>query len=118
MNSLHGIEPDQRHYSCMVDLLGRAGFVYEAEELLKLSFLKDGSFMWSSLLRSCRIHKNEIVGQRVAKRLMELEPGNPGVCLQVSSFYHEVGDSELSMHYREIGMAREMVREIGHSFIV
>ncbi|XP_021742790.1 pentatricopeptide repeat-containing protein At3g13880-like isoform X1 [Chenopodium quinoa] len=118
MKSPHGIEPDQRHYSCMVDLLGRAGLVYEAEELLKLSFVKDDSFMWSSLLRSCRMHKNKVVGQRVAKRLMELEPENSAACLQVSNFYHEVGDSELSMQYREIGMARHLVREIGHSFIV
>ncbi|XP_021842947.1 pentatricopeptide repeat-containing protein At3g09040, mitochondrial [Spinacia oleracea] len=118
MKSLHGIEPDPRHYSCMVDLLGRAGLVCEAEELLKLSLIRDSSLMWSSLLRSCRIHKNVVVGQRVAKRLVELEPGNSGVCLQVSNFYLEVGDSELSMHYRDIWIARQSGREIGHSFIV
>lgn len=118
MNTLYDIEPDQRHYSCMVDLLGRAGLVYEAEELLKLSYVKDNSFMWSSLLRSCRIHKNDVVGQRVAKRLMELEPGNSGVYMQVSNFYLEVGNSEMSMHYKEIGKARQLVREMGRSFIV
>ncbi|KAL9226344.1 hypothetical protein vseg_002168 [Gypsophila vaccaria] len=114
----HGIEPDRRHYSCMVDLLGRAGLVYEAEDLLGQSVVNDDSSMWSSLLRSCRVHKNKVVGHRVAKRLMEFESGDPGVCLQVSGFYFEVGDSELSMHYREIATARKVVREIGHSRIV
>lgn len=118
MKLISGIEPDQRHYSCMVDLLGRAGLVNEADELLNLSFVKDDSFMWSSLLRSGRIHKNEVVGQRAAKRLMELESEIPGASLQVSKYYCEVGDSELSMYYREIGMTRPLVREIGHSYIV
>ncbi|CAO2829272.1 unnamed protein product [Amaranthus hypochondriacus] len=117
MKSLHGIEPDQTHYSCVVDLLGRAGFVYEAEELLKYSLVKEDPFTWSSLLRSCRIHKNKEVGQRVARCLIELEPKNPGVYLQISNFYSGIGESELSLHYREIGMARKSLRETGHSFI-
>ncbi|KAK9751053.1 hypothetical protein RND81_02G238400 [Saponaria officinalis] len=114
----HGIEPDRRHYSCMVDLLSRAGLVDEAEDLLRQSFVNDDSTMWSSLLRSCRVHKNKVVGHRVAKRLMELESGDPAACLQVSGFYFEVGDSELSMHYREMATARQVIRKIGHSRIV
>ncbi|KAF2286688.1 hypothetical protein GH714_023611 [Hevea brasiliensis] len=35
MKSLHGISPDTEHFSCMVDLLGRAGLLDEAEELLQ-----------------------------------------------------------------------------------
>ncbi|PPS15955.1 hypothetical protein GOBAR_AA04632 [Gossypium barbadense] len=57
----YGICPERQHFSCMVDLLGRAGLVYEAEELLQQSPGGGDSVMWSSLLRSCRVHKNEIV---------------------------------------------------------
>ncbi|KAA8533159.1 hypothetical protein F0562_033308 [Nyssa sinensis] len=69
MKTLHGIYPDRQHYSCMVDLLGRAGFLDEAEELLIQAPVKDDPVMWSSLLRSCRVHINEEVGRRVAKIL-------------------------------------------------
>lgn len=117
MKTLHGLEPEQRHYSCMVDLLGRAAFVDEAEELLKHSPVKDDFIMWSSLLRSCRMHKNEAVGQRVVKRLIDLDPGDMSSCIQASSFYSEIGDSKLSKHYKEIAMARKVIREIGHSFV-
>jgi hypothetical protein len=43
--------------------------------------------MWSSLLRSCKVHGNEIVGRRVVKTLMKLEPKNPTVCLQASNLF-------------------------------
>jgi pentatricopeptide repeat protein len=113
MKTLHGIDPDRRHYSCMIDLLGRAGLLDEAEELLQRARGKGDSVMWSSLLRSCRVHGNEIVGRRVAKTLMELEPENPAVCLQASNFFSEIGEFQTSTQIRNIAMSRE----IGHSII-
>ncbi|KAF8399681.1 hypothetical protein HHK36_015552 [Tetracentron sinense] len=117
MRTVHGIYPDRRHYSCMVDLLGRAGLLEDAEELLKLAPVKDDTVMWSSLLRSCRVHRNETVGRRAVKALMELEPEDPAAYLQASAFYSEIGDSETSMQIREIKVARKMRREIGYSLI-
>ncbi|XP_034678418.1 pentatricopeptide repeat-containing protein At2g13600 isoform X2 [Vitis riparia] len=117
MKSIHGIHPDQQHYSCMVDLLGRAGLLDEAEGLLKHAPAKSDSVMWSSLLQSCRIHGDTIVGRRAAKVLMELEPEDPATYLQASSFYSEIGELEISMQIREIAIARRMKREMGHSLI-
>ncbi|WVZ13819.1 hypothetical protein V8G54_011385 [Vigna mungo] len=117
MKSLHGIDPDHRHFSCMVDLLCRAGLLYEAEELLLQAPGKRDCFMWSSLLRSCRIHKNEEVGTRAAQALLELDPDDPAVWLQVSNFYAEIGKFEEARQIREVALARKMSREIGHSLI-
>lgn len=50
----HGTNTNRKHYSCMIDLLGRAGLLSEAEELLKQVPEKADCAMWSSLLRSCR----------------------------------------------------------------
>ncbi|KAK7348626.1 hypothetical protein VNO80_23209 [Phaseolus coccineus] len=117
MKSLHGINPDRRHFSCMVDLLCRAGLLYEAEELLLRAPGKRDCFMWSSLLRSCRVHKNEEVGLRAAQVLLELDPGDPAVLLQASNFYAEIGKFDESRQIREVALARKMTREIGHSLI-
>ena len=117
MKTLYGICPERQHYSCMVDLLGRAGLLDEAEELLNKAPGKRDSMMCSSLLRSCMVHKNEIMGRRVARVLMELEPENPAICLQVSKFYSEAGEFSTSMDIRELGMARKVTRELGHSLI-
>ncbi|KAG2702003.1 hypothetical protein I3760_06G070300 [Carya illinoinensis] len=117
MKTLHGIDPDRQHYSCTVDLLGRAGLLDEAEELLQMAPGKGDGVMWSSLLRSCRVHGNEIVGRRVAKTLLEIEPEDPAVCLQVSNFYSEIGEFHTSTQLRKRAMSRKVTRKIGHSLI-
>ncbi|TKY58660.1 Pentatricopeptide repeat-containing protein [Spatholobus suberectus] len=117
MKSLHGVDPDRRHFSCMVDLLCRAGLLHEAEELLLQAPGKGDCFMWSSLLRSCRVHKNEEVGTRAAQMLVELDPDDPAVWLQASNFYAEIGKFDEARQIREVALARKMTREIGRSLI-
>ncbi|MED6150756.1 hypothetical protein PIB30_075600 [Stylosanthes scabra] len=117
MKSLHGIQPDRQHFSCIVDLLCRAGLLYEAEELLLRSPEKRDCVMWSSLLQSCRVHGNEEVGTRAAQALVEQSPKDPAVLLQASNFYAEIGKFDTSREIREVVLARKMTREIGHSLI-
>ncbi|XVF02478.1 hypothetical protein REPUB_Repub04eG0178800 [Reevesia pubescens] len=117
MISFYGICPERQHFSCMVDLLGRAGLLGEAEELLQQAPGGGDSVMWSSLLRSCRVHKNEIVGKRAAKVLMEIGQDDFAISLQVSNFYSDIGEFEASLQIREIAMAKKVMREIGHSLI-
>lgn len=117
MSSVYGIKPERQHYSCMIDLLGRAGLLDEAEELLQQTTGKGDCVMWTSLLRSCRVHGNETVGRRVAKNLMDLEPEDFAVYLQVSNFYSEIGEFELSMQIREVALTRKVTQDIGHSLI-
>ncbi|KAK6252522.1 hypothetical protein QUC31_014242 [Theobroma cacao] len=117
MKSFYGICPERQHFSCMIDLLGRAGLLSEAEKLLQQAPGGGDPVMWSSLLRSCSIYKNEIVGKRAAKVLMDLGQEDFASCLQVSNFYSEVGEFEAALQIREIGMARKVMREIGRSLI-
>ncbi|KAL0293264.1 UNVERIFIED_CONTAM: Pentatricopeptide repeat-containing protein [Sesamum calycinum] len=72
MQTHYGLYPERPHYSCMVDLLSRAGLLDEAEELIKDTPWQGDPVIWSSILRSSRIHKNEQVGKRAAKMLMDL----------------------------------------------
>ncbi|RAL44252.1 hypothetical protein DM860_015612 [Cuscuta australis] len=117
MSTVHGISPDRRHYSCMVDLLGRIGLVSEAEELIQSAALEGDSVLWSSLLRSCRTHRNEQAGRRAAEKLMRLCPDSPAVWFQVSNFFSEIGDFDASVQIREVAVARKLSREIGYSLI-
>ncbi|PRQ40965.1 putative tetratricopeptide-like helical domain-containing protein [Rosa chinensis] len=117
MEMLYGVSPDRKHYSCMVDLLGRAGLLHEAEELLQHAPGKGDYVMWSSLLRSCRVHKNEIVGRRTVKSLLELEGKDPAILLQASNFYSEIGEFDTAMQIREFAIAQQVTRDIGHSLV-
>ncbi|KAG7592744.1 Pentatricopeptide repeat [Arabidopsis thaliana x Arabidopsis arenosa] len=111
----YGISPGRKLYACMVDLLGRAGLVEKAERLLLQAHGDADCIAWSSLLQSCRIHRNERIGRRAAEVLMDLEPENFAVYIQVSKFYFEIGDFEISRQIREIAASRELMREIGYT---
>ncbi|KAL2519544.1 Tetratricopeptide repeat (TPR)-like superfamily protein [Abeliophyllum distichum] len=117
MKTVYGIHPDRRHYSCMIDLLGRIGLLDEAEQFLKEAPGEGKSAIWSSMLRSCRIHQNECVGKRAAATLVDLEPEDPAAWLQASSFYSGIGDFETATRFREVAVARKIRRDIGHSLI-
>ncbi|CAA0236162.1 unnamed protein product [Arabidopsis thaliana] len=118
LESKYGISPGRKLYACMVDLLGRAGLVEKAERLLLQARGDADCVAWSSLLQSCRIHRNETIGRRAAEVLMNLEPENFAVYIQVSKFYFEIGDFEISRQIREIAASRELMREIGYSSVV
>ncbi|KAL6189965.1 hypothetical protein ACLB2K_036366 [Fragaria x ananassa] len=117
MEILYGVSPDQKHYSCMVDHLGRAGLLEEAEELLQQAPGKGDSVMWSSLLRSCMVHKNETVGRRTVKTLLKLEGEDPEILLQASNFHSEIGEFDTAMQIREFAIAQQVTRDIGHSLV-
>ncbi|KAE8695975.1 Pentatricopeptide repeat-containing protein [Hibiscus syriacus] len=51
-----GIETEVEHYSCMIDLLGRAGKLHEAEKLIKSMPVIPGSIGWAALLGASKIH--------------------------------------------------------------
>jgi hypothetical protein len=60
----------------MVDLLGRAGHLQEAENMIQGMPCKPNVDVWTALLGACRIHGNVEMGERIAKRVLELEPKN------------------------------------------
>ncbi|KAI3862577.1 hypothetical protein MKX03_037681 [Papaver bracteatum] len=91
MNQEFGIEPGAEHYSCMVNLFGRAGFLNEAYDLIKGMKVKPDVMVWGALLAACRIHKNIKLGEISAKKLFELDSSNCGYHLLLSNIYAHAG---------------------------
>ncbi|RVW12742.1 Pentatricopeptide repeat-containing protein [Vitis vinifera] len=56
MSNNHGIVPQLDHYACMVDILGRAGQISEAKDLIGKMPMKPDSVVWIALLGGCRKH--------------------------------------------------------------
>ncbi|CAN6456660.1 unnamed protein product [Victoria cruziana] len=87
MVSKHRISPTVEHYTCMVDLLGRAGLLNEAEIFLKNSPFIFEALIWRSLLSACRIHKDTDVGCRAADQCLLLDPCEPSTYVLLSNLY-------------------------------
>lgn len=54
----YGIEPRIEHYGCLIDLLGRAGCLLEAQELLNRMPFEPNAAIWGSLLAASRLYGN------------------------------------------------------------
>ncbi|KAM7522735.1 hypothetical protein LguiA_012637 [Lonicera macranthoides] len=85
------IKPALEHYSCMVDMLGRAGRLNEAEELVRKMVVKPDSSIWGGLLNACKIHKNVDIAERVIREVLLLDPTNAGWYVLMSNIYATAG---------------------------
>ncbi|KAH6802542.1 hypothetical protein C2S51_033988 [Perilla frutescens var. frutescens] len=74
MSRVYGITAGVEHLCCLVDLLGRAGRLREAEEYTRKNLIADDAVVLGCLLSACRLHGDVGVGERIAKRLLQLHP--------------------------------------------
>ncbi|XP_057824446.2 pentatricopeptide repeat-containing protein DOT4, chloroplastic-like isoform X2 [Cryptomeria japonica] len=101
------IPPQREHYACMVDLLGRAGQLNEALDIInKMPFEPDAN-MWGALLAACRIHSNIELGERVADHLFEMDPENTGYYVLMSNIYAAAG------RWGDVTKVRKLMEERG-----
>eukprot|EP01018_Ginkgo_biloba_P030428 Gb_08964 [translate_table: standard] len=107
MNQDYCIRPSMEHYACMVDLLGRAGRLDEAENFVKNMPVEPSAVVWGALLGACRIHCNLELAERVAVRLFELEPENAGNYILLSNIYAESG------RWDGVAKVRTMMKDTG-----
>ncbi|KAI3911768.1 hypothetical protein MKW92_012302, partial [Papaver armeniacum] len=87
MVEVHGIKPELDHYTCMVDLLGRAGLLEEAERFINTMPITPDNVIWGALLSACRTHSNAEMGERVGNYLLESDPGHDGCYVLLSNIY-------------------------------
>ncbi|XP_029121217.2 pentatricopeptide repeat-containing protein At1g71420 [Elaeis guineensis] len=111
MSEVYGITPQLDHYSCMVDILGRAGKLLEAEDMINRMPMVPDSVIWSALLGACRKHGEARIGEKAAQKLMELEPQNSVGYVMMSNIYCEagsLGDAALvRKEMKECGVKKE-----------
>ncbi|KAF5187227.1 Pentatricopeptide repeat-containing protein [Thalictrum thalictroides] len=84
---MYNIEPRIQHYGCLVDLLGRSGFVKEAKMVIDNMPMAPNAVMWSALLAACRNHGDAEIGEIAAQKLLELTPEYGGGYVLLSNLY-------------------------------
>ncbi|XP_057820276.2 pentatricopeptide repeat-containing protein At4g02750 [Cryptomeria japonica] len=107
MSEYYHVTPTTDHYSCMVDLLGRAGRLDEAHDFINKMPIKPSAFVWSSLLGACRIHNNIELGEQVAEHIFQIDPNNPSPYVLLSNIYAAAG------RWDDIEKVRKMMKDRG-----
>ncbi|CAL5081116.1 unnamed protein product [Urochloa decumbens] len=113
----HGIKPELDHYSCMVDLLGRAGLLDEAWDLIQTMSMPPNGVIWGSLLASCRMHGSVSIGIKAAEHRLKLEPGCAATHVQLVNLYASIGCWSDVARVRKVMKERGLKTNIGCSWI-
>lgn len=113
----YGIEPRHQHYACVVDLLGRAGYLDQAYDFILKMPIEPGATVWGALLSACRIYRRVILGEFAAEQLFSLDPLNTGHYVQLSNLYASArmwnGVAKVRVLMRERGLSKDL----GYSMI-
>ncbi|XP_054823187.1 pentatricopeptide repeat-containing protein At4g02750 [Prosopis cineraria] len=103
----YGIAANSKHYTCMIDLLGRAGRLEEAENLMKNMPFEPDAASWGALLGASRIYGNTELGEKAAEMVFKMEPHNTGMYVLLSNLYAASG------RWVDVGKMRLKMRDIG-----
>ncbi|CAN6344493.1 unnamed protein product [Urochloa humidicola] len=96
MQSKYDIAPYPSHYTCAVDMLGRAGRLEEAFELAKEAQVegKEALLLWNSLLSACRTHKRLDLATLACQRVSEFNQDVAGALVVMSNAYASAGQTD------------------------
>ncbi|CAN6701236.1 unnamed protein product [Malus baccata var. baccata] len=116
MTQVFGIEPQKEHYACMVDLLGRAGMLEKAYNLIIDNVGVADAKIWGSLLGACKVHGNAELSEMAARQLFEIEPRDAGNYVLLANTYAETNKWDDAERVRMMMNQRGMVKSPGCSW--
>ncbi|KAJ7560412.1 hypothetical protein O6H91_04G128400 [Diphasiastrum complanatum] len=103
----HGVRPTMDHYACMVDLLGRAGLLADAEDFISNMPIQPNALVWMTLLGAARNHGHVEIGRHAFDSAVKLEPENASAYVLLSSIYAAAGQRD------ELANLRKKMNEAG-----
>uniref|UniRef100_A0A1D1YKM0 Pentatricopeptide repeat-containing protein At2g29760, chloroplastic n=1 Tax=Anthurium amnicola TaxID=1678845 RepID=A0A1D1YKM0_9ARAE len=104
----YGFIPSHEHYSCMIDLLGRAGALEEAFDLINNMPVEPSRDIWGALLSACRIHPNVRLAEVAAQQmLVRKDTGQEaGYLVMMSNIYAEFGQ------WMDVAKLKTLIRDV------
>ncbi|KAK4487678.1 hypothetical protein RD792_005659 [Penstemon davidsonii] len=128
MERVYKILPCMEHYACIVDILGRAGLLEDAMEVINSMPITPNASVWGAMLGACKLHNEVYLAEQACNQILELEPRNHGAYVLLSNIYANVGKwdkvSELRKVMRDVGLKKEPgcssieVNGVVHEFLV
>ena len=117
MGNYYSIKPGRDHYTCMVDLLGRAGMLEEAVDLIRSMPVEPHAAVWGALLGASRERRHLPLAECSARRIIELEPENAAAYAVLSEMYAVAGLKKNEEDLRTAKRSRGVQKSPGCSWI-
>ncbi|KAJ0978778.1 hypothetical protein J5N97_014252 [Dioscorea zingiberensis] len=119
MISEYKILARQEHYACMVDMLGRAGYLEDAFVFIKNLPEEPTRDVWGAFLSACRVYSDAKLAEIATENLMRFTSGSAdaGYHVAMSNVYAENGRwgkmAQLRTQMRDVGLKKR----VGYSWI-
>ncbi|KAL9681388.1 hypothetical protein QQ045_013171 [Rhodiola kirilowii] len=117
MENSYAMAPDLEHFSCLIDLLGRAGNFSDAEKYMSKFPFGDDPVILGSLLSASLLHKNVEFGLGIATKLLKLGPTTTSPYVLLSKCFALCGMWDSVAEVRKMMKNSGLKKEPGHSLI-
>jgi pentatricopeptide repeat protein len=85
----HGLDPNSKHYSIMLEAFGRAGDFRRVQNLLENMPMEADLTIWLCLLGACSTHGNLEMAKQVFDRALHMQPLQATAYVMMSNIYAE-----------------------------
>lgn len=111
MTDVFGVKPNFAHYWCMANILASFGLLQEAMETLRNmpSFAESppDSSLWAAVLGLCRFKGKMVLGEQIARGLIDQDPLNQSYYALLMTVYAVAGQWE------DVARTKETMKERG-----
>ncbi|XP_043709343.1 putative pentatricopeptide repeat-containing protein At3g18840 [Telopea speciosissima] len=104
MTKCYSLSPEIDHYSCMIDLYGRANKLDKAMTFMREIPIKLDAVIWGTFLNACRINGNIALAREAEEELLRIEEDNGARYVQLANAYAAEGN------WSEMGRIRRKMR--------
>ncbi|ESQ56235.1 hypothetical protein EUTSA_v10027059mg [Eutrema salsugineum] len=111
------IVPELKHYASVADCMARAGFLEEAERFMEEMPVEPDEAVMGAVLSGCKVYGNVEVGERVARKLIRLEPGKAGYYVTLAGLYSATGRFDEAESLRQLMKEKQISKVPGCSSI-
>ncbi|KAK9107528.1 hypothetical protein Syun_023539 [Stephania yunnanensis] len=102
MRNEYSIEPNIKHYGCMVDMLGRAGLLDEAFKFVETMEIEPNPIIWRTLLGACEWDGSQKVRKLMDDRMVRKEAGRSIIDANNKELMKFLFDSKQKLDARNI----------------
>ncbi|KAJ7981399.1 putative Pentatricopeptide repeat-containing protein [Quillaja saponaria] len=118
MHREYALQASSDHYSCLVDVLSRAGRLHEAYNVIREMPVKATAKAWGALLGACQTYGEVELAEIAAKALSEIEPDNPANYVLLARIYASLGRHDEAQKMRKEMKERGVKATGGSSWVV
>jgi len=123
MGKQHGVQPDTQHGTCIVDGLGRAGRIEEAERFAREVMPCTDIVVWRTLLGACRGYKGQLTSRMVeiakyaAQRIWAIDPNDAASYELLANIHANMGNRKDKAMVRELMETMRVKKSPGRTLI-